>query len=457
MEKILLSEIAKLFGSEFSSGEFALDICTDTRKITKDCLFVALCGENFDGHDFVDTAIANGAVAALTQRQIGENPCIIVPDTREALLKIASFYRNKFSLTLCGITGSVGKTTTKEMIALALSAEYKTLKTEGNLNNEIGLPITLFRLDESYSAAVIEMGMNHFGEIERLSKTCRPTIGVITNIGVSHIENLGSREGILKAKLEILDGMSEEATLIVNCDDDMLASVYENVPNEVINYGIDNQSSDFRAINIKTSELAGEMHTEFDVAYYGKIQHICLPCLGKHNVSNALAAFCVGICSGVEPEKIANKLSEYVPAGLRQRVEKMGEQTVIIDCYNASPDSMKAALSVLMEMTPEKDGRRVAVLADMLELGEHSKELHSQVGEMAAKMGVEVLACYGENARYIAGKADELGLHAGCATDKGMLVEYLRMKLRKNDIVLFKGSRGMRLEEVISELYGEKG
>lgn len=446
MEQLTLEEIAKAVGAKNHVNGKATLICTDTRKIQKGCVFVALIGANFDGHDFVKTAIENGAIAAITERQIDKLPCIVVGSTRKALLDLAKAYRKKFSPILVGVTGSVGKTTTKEMIALALSAKYNTLKNEGNLNNEIGLPLTLFRLDSTYEAAVIEMGMSHFGEIHRLSKTAKPTISIITNIGFSHIENLGSQEGILKAKLEILDGMDADAQLILNADDKLLANVC--LDRDIITYGIENGYSDVRAVNI-----VSDLDTKFDIIYHGEVFPITLNCIGMHNVLNALAAFTVGVTCGISPVDIINKLATYESVGLRQKVEQLGEQTVIIDCYNASPDSMRAAISVLAQIEPKSGGRRVAVLADMLELGEMSPELHENVGEMVVNAKIDKLICYGNNSRYIAKRADELGLHSGSTTDKGMLLDYLKTTLRPNDVVLFKGSRGMKLEEVIEELY----
>ena len=449
MEQLTLEEIARAVGSVSPVNGKTSVICTDTRKLVKGCVFIALSGANFDGHDFVREAIEAGASVAVTEHPVGKLPCILVDNTRKALLDLARYYRMKFSPVVAGVTGSVGKTTTKEMIALALSAKYNTLKTQGNLNNEIGLPLTLFQLDSSIEAAVIEMGMSHFGEIHRLSKTARPTLAVITNIGFSHLENLGSQEGILKAKLEILDGMDSGAPLILNADDPLLAGVC--IDREIISYAIENETADVRAVNLTLGE-----QTEFDVLYNGQSFHARLNCIGRHNVLNALAAFTAGVCGGVSPESILDKLREYRPAGLRQRIEKRGEQTLLIDCYNASPDSMKAGLSMLMQLQPEKDGRRVAVLADMLELGEMSSLLHERVGQMAVDAGIDKLICYGDNARYIARRADELGLHSGSTTDRGMLLEYLKATLKPGDVVLFKGSRGMKLEEIIEELYQHK-
>lgn len=439
-------EVASAVGGTISFDKEVTSVCTDTRKIEKGCIFIAIKGASFDGHSFVRQAIEAGAVAAITEFQVSNMPCIVVENSRKALLDLAKFYRMKFSPILVGVTGSVGKTTTKEMISLALSAKYKTLKNEGNLNNEIGVPMTLFGLDETYEAAVIEMGMNHFGEINRLSSVSKPTVSIITNIGFSHIENLGSQQGILKAKLEILNGMDTDSPLILNADDELLSTVA--LERKIITYGIENESADIHITNVNDDII-----TTFDVNYQGEVYPVKLHCYGVHNVYNAAAAFAVGVTCGIEPEKIADKLSEYETAGMRQSVRQINGQTVIVDCYNASPTSMKAAINVLSQMKPRRNGRRIAVLADMLELGEMSKKLHEGVGEYVAKSNVDKLICYGKDAKYIASKADEMGLHSGCTSDKLMLIEYLQKMLKEDDVVLFKGSRGMRLEEIIEELY----
>lgn len=448
MEKMTLAEISKAVGGASTLGGTVTSICTDTRSITDGCLFIALSGANFDGHNFVKSAIEQGAVAAITEFQVGSCPCITVDSTRKALLDLAKAYRMKFSPILVGITGSVGKTTTKEMVALALSAKYKTLKNEGNLNNEIGVPLTLFGLDKTTQAAVIEMGMSHFGEIHRLSMTAKPTVSLITNIGFSHIENLGSKVGILEAKLEILDGMEADAPLILNADDDLLCKTC--LDRDIITYGVENSDADIRGENISFGEGSA-----FDIRYNGGIFPAKLSCGGKHNVLNALAAFSVGITLGIPPEEIIEKLSTYQPAGLRQNITERGGQRLIIDCYNASPTSMEAALELLAQTVPKGSGRRIAVLGDMLELGEHSRALHEMVGEMAVKLGIDKLICYGRDAKFIARRADELGLHAGSTEDRGMLIEYLRATLLPDDVVLFKASRGMKFEEIIEEFYSK--
>ena len=427
-------------------------IFSDSRNVIRGGIFIALKGENFDGHDFAEQAVKEGAVFAITERALPNVPGIIVQSTRKALLDLAGYFRMKFSPVTVGVTGSVGKTTTKEMVALALSSRHSVFKTESNHNNEIGLPFTLFKMNSSCSAAVIEMGMSGFGEIERLSKAAHPTICLITNIGKAHIGNLGSQEGIRKAKLEILDGAEKNAPLIVNGDDPLLAPLkkeYEGF-REVITYGIDSESADFRAVNTK----AYNDRTVFSISHKGKtICDAAIFCLGKHNIYNALAAISTAVTAGCDPAAAAEMLVGFQPDRLRQNGQKRGEQVVIADCYNASPDSMKAAINVLCEKTPKGDGKRVAVLGDMLELGDKARELHEEIGEYAASGEIDVLVCYGKDAKFIAGRAGELGLHAEYSEDKNEIINILEHKLRPDDIVLFKASRGIHMEEVMEELY----
>ena len=425
---------------------------SDTRTPVAGGIFVALKGENFDGHDFVRDAVRGGAIGAITERAIPEAPCIVVRNTRKALLDLSKHFRNKFDITVVGITGSVGKTTTKEMTALALASKHSVFKTEGNHNNEIGLPFSVFKINKSCSAAVLEMGMSDFGEIERLSKACKPNICLITNIGYSHIETLGSQEGILEAKLEILSGADKNAPLIINSDDPLLAPLKEEYDGyrDVITYAIDDEDADFRAADIRI--FSDRMY--FHLCHNGEM--ICdveLFCVGQHNIYNALAAMAVAVTAGCDPTAAAEMLSGFQPDSLRQNVQKRGAQKIIVDCYNAAPASVKAAIDVLREMKPEGNGRRVAVLGDMLELGEKSAELHREIGEYVASKGIDMLLCYGKESKYTAERAEELGMHPGSSEDRKIILNFLKYKLKPDDIVLFKASRGMRLEELIDEFY----
>ncbi|MGI5959315.1 MAG: UDP-N-acetylmuramoyl-tripeptide--D-alanyl-D-alanine ligase [Massiliimalia sp.] len=426
-------------------------VSTDTRTIGQGSLFIAIQGERFDGHNFVPQAMESGAVAALVSKKPeSSDPVILVEDTRKAYGDLAAWYRNQFSLFLVGVTGSVGKTSTKEMIYTVLSHKMKVLKTQGNLNNDIGLPKTLLELDDSHQGAVIEMGMSHFGEISYLSRICRPTLGVITNIGVSHMENLGSRENILKAKLEILDGMEPDGTLILNRDNDMLSTLYGKRENTLW-FGID-APADVTAKDI----VSQGSETQFTLCFQGKEYPAVIPVIGVHNVYNALAGFLVGIQVGMAPEEIIESFLVYQNSGMRQKISEYDGIKVIEDCYNASPDSMRSALNVI-ETIP-CDGRRIAVLGDMLELGENSVRFHEEVGEMAAESGLDELICFGTEALHIQKGAKEKGFcQVSHFLDKGNMVSYLRKILKKGDAVIFKASRGIRLEEVTQALFkGEK-
>ena len=467
MRALKLSEIAAPLNGTYNKDAEFCGVCIDTRKITKNCLFVCIKGERFDAHQFAEEALEKGAAAVMVHENVDLSGAYIkVDDTSKALLALGGYYRNLFNIPVVALTGSVGKTTTKEFTSLVVSSKYKTIKTQGNLNNEIGLPQTLFQIDDDTEAAVVEMVMNHFGEIHRLVNATRPTLALITNIGVSHIENLGSREGILKAKLEILDGLSEGAPLIINGDNDMLSTVLHNdeicSKYNVISFGIKNKFN-YNAENIKEENGS----TFFDVVYTVskqidetdgvkaefslRRQKITIPTVGIHNVYNALAAFAVGITLNIEPEKIATALSSYVPTGMRQRLNTVGGRICIEDCYNASPDSMRASLGTLGNMNANK---KIAVLGDMLELGDYSKEAHLSVGKMAGENNIDCVLAFGNNAKYYISAAKENGVKdAVLFDDKTKLSDYLASLAQDGDAVLFKGSRGMKLEDVMNTVY----
>lgn len=448
MKKLTLKEIAEHIGGTFNVDAEFTEVCIDSRLCKPGCLYIAIKGENFDGHDFTTSAFANGASAAIVHHAVdADGPMLMVEDTHKALMMLAHWYRTTFDIPVVGLTGSVGKTTTKEMTWFVLNEKFNALKTEGNLNNNIGLPRTLLRMDENTQAAVIEMGMSNRGEISELSLIAEPTVAIISNIGVSHMENLGSRENILKAKLEILDGLRENCPILLNGDDPYLAgAVIENHP--VIYYGIDDKTCDFRAINIEQCDES----TEFDIVYEGKTQHTVIPTIGRHNVYNALAAFGTGMQLGVTPEEAVRGLAKYTPSGMRQRMKIVNGIKFIEDCYNASPDSQRAALKMLSEM---KAGRKIAVLGDMLELGTISEESHRNAGLLAAKTKVDIFMTYGERSLASAEKARECGVcEVYGFTDKKALADKLFETLKPGDAVLFKASRGMALEDVINDLYG---
>lgn len=446
METLRVSEIAKVCGGEFNIDTEITSVAIDTRKIEKGCLFICIKGERFDAHRFIDEAFEKGAAAVMISEDVKiDKPYIKVDNTAKQMLSLAGYYRSKFDIPIVALTGSVGKTTTKEFTHLVVNSKYKAIKTLGNLNNEIGLPQMLFMLDSSTEAAVIEMGMNHFGEIHRLSTATQPTVGIITNIGVSHIENLGSREGILEAKLEILDGLKKGAPLLLNGDNDLLSTV-KNDDYKIYFYAVDNDA-DFKAVDIKENPNT----TSFTVQYFGKEQKITIPAIGKHNVYNALAAFAVGILLDIDAETAADALKNYEPSGMRQKVVEINGITSIEDCYNASPDSMKAGITTLAGIQACK---KIVVLSDMLELGEYSEQAHYDVGTMAAENKIDYLLCVGSDAKYIVDGARDNGLlNAYLFDSKQSLTDKLFEIAEKGDAVLFKASRGMKLEEVISEIY----
>lgn len=444
-----VNEIANAVGGKLlGNGEVAVTgVSTDTRTIEKGCLYVAVKGERFDGNDFIADAERNGAAAAISDRAEGADgydiPIILVGDSRAAQLSLARYHREKFALKLCGVTGSVGKTSTKDMIYAVLSAGFETLKTEGNFNNDIGLPKTLFRLDESYGAAVIEMGMSDLGEISVLSKAAVPDCAVITNIGYCHIENLKTRENILKAKLEILDGARDSAPLIVCGDDEYLKDV--DIPDRrVIRYGI-SEACDVRAEDIQHLEN-GE---KFTLIAGGESYSAELPISGEHHILNALAAFCVGREFGMSAADIIPAFMNYEASGMRQRTEQRGGVTLILDCYNASPTSMKTSLSVLKSRNA--DGRKIAVLGDMLELGAMSEELHALVAEYVMD-SADVCFLYGGEMAACAKKLAANGFEVYHDTDKERLSEKLKTYTKDGDVLLFKGSRGMRMEEIAEKI-----
>lgn len=447
MIPMTFKETAQVVGSTtVLEGKYD-SICTDTRKITSGCLFIAIKGDNFDGHNFAKKAVENGASAVLCEKDCGLGDFqIVVESTRTALLDLAGYYRSKFDIPVVGITGSVGKTTTKEMTHAVMSAKFNTLKNEGNLNNEIGVPLTLFRLEKCHEAAVIEMGMSGFGEISRMTEAVKPDVAIISNIGVSHIEKLGSREGILKAKLEILHGMKDNAPIILNGDDDMLVNA-ETGTHPVIYYGIKNVNSLFKAFDITSKES----ETDMSVGFADGSDRVSLPFPGRHNVYNALAAVAVGSQFGIGVHEALEALKGYVPAGMRQRINIKNGITFIEDCYNASPDSQAAALAVLAGFNAE---RTVAVIGDMLELGSVSEQAHYGVGVKAAENGINAVFTYGERSLETARGAKEGGVEiVKSYSDKSELAKELSLYLKEGDAVLFKASRGMKLEDVIYSVY----
>lgn len=439
-----------LAGLALAEPDPITEVVTDSRKVVPGCVFVCFPGERVDGHDYAAAAYRAGAsyiIANHPVEGVPEDRTVIVPSSHHAMVRMASNYRMLFSPLMIGVTGSVGKTTTKEFCYAVLSAFGNTLKTEGNQNNEIGLPNTLFRLDDATEYAVVEMGMSNLGEIERLTRAARPAAGIITRIGVSHLENLGSRENILKAKLEICYGLPDGAPLVLNADDDMLPKA--KLPGRLrpVWSGIDSPDADVRALNI----TAGDSGTDFLLSdrEYGEFP-VHIPTVGLHTVSDALAAYGAATRLGLDPARCATALSNYQTTGMRQNIVRKAGITIIEDCYNASPDSMRAALGVLESQEAD---RHIALLGDMLELGSVSEEAHRQVGEWAAEAGVDLLIAYGPRSAAMAQAAAGKGvttLH--CETEQEV-VGYVRQNVHAGDALLAKASHAMKLDQVLEQFY----
>ena len=409
---------------------------TDSRLVQPGQLFTALRAAR-DGHDFIGKAMASGAAAALGERQLPGVPMLVVPDSRRGLQQIATGWRRTLTGTrFIGLTGSVGKTTTKEMTAACCAALFRTQWTQKNYNNDLGVPRTLLDLRPETEIAVVEMGMNHFGEISLLTGLTRPDIAVITNIGTMHVENLGSREGICRAKLEILEGLAPDGTAVLNGDEPLLRAAAPACKTLWFGLGPDN---DLRAEEIRPTESG----VSFTAVGFGRRIPVELPVPGRHYVMNALAAMLAAHCVGVPLEVSAERLRQFENTGNRLRISREKGYSIIADCYNAGPESTAAALAVLRDRPAE--GRRIAVLGDMLELGSFAPAAHRKVGEEAAAAADLVLA-YGPLSRELAAAAGEKARHFD---SREALLEALQAAARPGDLILFKASHGMHLEQVL--------
>lgn len=422
-------------------------LCIDTRKVEKDNVFLAIKGANFNGNDFAIKALESGASVAIIdevkfdeQDAQGKGTIIKVKNTREALLNLAKFYREKLGLKVVGVTGSTGKTSTKDLIAALLSDKYKVFKTKGNFNNDIGLPLMILELTSDYDVAVLEMGMSSLGEIELLASVARPDIGVITNIGLSHIENLKTQENILKAKMEISTFFNKENVLIVNGEDKLLQNISSNVFKvKKIGY---NHEYDVYASNI----ILREEETEFLAHAFGEEAVFNLPIAGKHNVLNTMLAIEVSECLGVSFKQMVKGLENLEATSMRLQVVKKQGLTIINDCYNASPDSMKSSLDVL---SAYKNGRRVAILGDMYELGDESEKAHYEVGKYA-KDKVDTLIVIGGYIKNFKDGFDSDNIIM--YNTKEECIKELENIVKLDDVVLIKASRGVKLEDVVKKL-----
>ncbi|MBN7774249.1 UDP-N-acetylmuramoyl-tripeptide--D-alanyl-D-alanine ligase [Clostridium aminobutyricum] len=458
MKKLTMKEICtavqglQIWGKE----EHCIDkVSTDSRAVKNGELFFALIGENHDAHKFIPMAIESGCrafivsdVGEIEKHELKEELDVIqVADTTKALQDLAAYYLNTFELKKIGVTGSTGKTTTKDMLYHICNEKFKTARNVGNLNNHIGLPLTVLGFEEGTEVGILEMGMSEFGEIHTLADLVRPDIGIITNIGTSHIENLGSREGILKAKLEITDFFHGSNTLIINEINDLLTRENTKGAYKTVTIG-NNGKSDYIISDILDF---GEEGIEFTVEHQLKIQHFKLPVPGRHNAINATLAAAAGMQIGISLEEAARGLSKMELTDKRLNIKGKGGMKVIDDTYNASPDSMKAAIDVLMST---KGMRKVAILADMLEMGKDSPMYHAQVGEYAAQQKVDLLIAVGKEAKYIAQAAAEIqGNEKVCYySSKEKLMSEIGTIVRPGDIILIKGSRGMAMDQVVKKI-----
>lgn len=453
MKNLTLAHIAEAchgtyVGTEEKKNQEVSSIFTDSRKAEEGGLFVPIKGARADAHDFIEDVMEKGARATLSEKELGEKPYpyILVESSLQAVKDIAEYYLAQLAIPVVGITGSVGKTSTKEVIAAVLSQKYCTLKTQGNFNNELGLPLTVFRLRDDHEMAVLEMGISDFGEMYRLAKIARPDTCVITNIGLCHLEFLKSRDGILKAKTEIFDFLKPEGHVILNGDDDKLVTVEEVKGIKPVFFGIENHSGIW-ADEIKPEGLKGIsccIHTQ-----KGSFS-VLIPIPGHHMVYNALAGTAVGLTYGLSLEEIKAGIESLQPVSGRFHIIETGKYTVVDDCYNANPVSMKASLDVLTDAI----GRKVAILGDMGELGEDEVEMHREVGVYAASRNLDLLICVGELSQYMAEAAKHAApaktiLHF--ATKEEMLKELPKI-LQEGDTVLVKASHFMGFEDVVKEL-----
>ncbi|MBR6259114.1 MAG: UDP-N-acetylmuramoyl-tripeptide--D-alanyl-D-alanine ligase [Oscillospiraceae bacterium] len=450
MEALTISALesvtgGKYYGDPDIKSREVTAITSDSRTVTEGCLFAAIKGERADGFDYIPQAIDKGALCALSDREAPGYNCIVAADVQAALRAIAGFYRKQFHIPFVGIVGSVGKTTSKEMTAAVLSQKFNTLKTEGNFNNELGVPLTLFRLRPEHEAAVIEMGISDFGEMTRLAEMVRPNVCLMTVIGQCHLENLGDLQGVLKAKSEVFDLMSPDSAAVLNGDDETLKGYTPPVAN-IIRYG-KSDGCEVRGENIVCKGFEG---TEFDIVTKDARFPVTVHAYGEHIVTAALGAAAVGLSLGLSPEEITRGLESYAQTGGRSNVIDTGYITIIDDCYNANPNSVANALRSLSCLP----GRKVAILGDMLELGAEEKELHRNIGLLSAKLGIDSLICCGRLAEYIykghiASGSPLEGWHFPM---KDAFFSVLPSLIKEGDRVLVKASHGEHFEEIVEEL-----
>lgn len=453
MKNLTLENITKACHGTFHGDESKLTceaagVVIDSRKVEKDYLFVAIDGANFNAHQFIPDTIEKGALCVVSHEDLGETdyPYILVESTGQALLDIAKLYRDSFDVKVVGITGSVGKTSTKEMIASVLAQKYNVHKTLGNFNNEWGLPITIFEMNEEHEVAILEMGVNHFGEMRRLSSVASPDLCVITNIGIAHLEFFKTREGILQEKTQMIQDMKNGGTIILNGDDDLLSEVGPIKGVEPVFFGF-GDNCEYRADHIEALGLKGsscEIHLPSGDSF------TCIvPVPGAHMISNALAGAAVGCSLGLTPEEIKAGIENLPSIPGRSNIISTDKLMILDDCYNANPISMKASIDVLNMAI----GRKVAVLGNMGELGENEKEMHYETGVHAAKQGIDLVCAIGDLAKEIAnGASSEGNTEALWFETKADFLASMKDIIKDGDNILVKASHGMHFPEIVDAL-----
>ena len=451
IKELILASKGKLV-SKMSENSTVNDIVIDSRKANKDNAFVAIIGENLDGHNFINSAINQGCKTIIKNKNSNvdienkEINVIEVEDTQIAFGDIAKYYKEKFEIPFIAVTGSVGKTTTRDMVHSTISARYNALKNVGNLNNHFGVPLTLFNLNKEHEAAVIEMGMSNFGEIEYLANMVQPQIGIISNVGYSHVEYLGSREGIFKAKMEVTANFDSNSLLIINGDDDCLKTLKDkDLVYQLKTFGFEKDND----IYCEDYKMTDDSIT-FTAVIDGKQEEFFIPTVGEHNIYNAMAAILVGIKLNMTIEEIKEGLKNFQCTKNRLDIIKTNNITIIDSVYNAGIDSMNATLSILGRY----DNRRVAILGDMFEMGEYAEFAHRQVGKFAAN-NMDVMVAIGKDAEYIVKELIETGVNPENLyhfNTKEEAIDRLDNIIKENDVVLVKASRGMHLEKVVEYL-----
>jgi len=450
---LTVNEMCEILGSAYVGGAKALgrrkvNLCLDSREAGPGSVFWPLVGERFDAHQFISQVMENGALmSVINENQVQTVPVKVyvpVQNTSEALLKLAKGYQRRFKVKKIAITGSNGKTTTKDMIYNVLSAKYNTMATEGNLNNQVGVPMTLFRLKQSHEACIVEMGTNAIGEIKPLSMATEPHIAVITNVGYSHLEGLGTVENVYKEKASISQGLMHGGTLVVNADDPHLVKLRSTTRYKVVTFGI--HRGQFKPQDLTWDENACACfrigRTEFH-----------LPVPGIHNLYNALAAIAVGTLMLVPKTAIAAGLGKFRASRMRMEIHQCKGFQLVADCYNANPSSMRMALETIGSV--KTNGRRIAILGDMLELGAQAEALHEDIGKRVPQMNFDLLCTFGELSKSIREGALKAGMNASNALHfdkRSDIIDFVQNTIQSGDVVLVKGSRGMKLEEIVEGL-----